>query len=407
MSGTNFYTKELEKTRPYLRKLAAGIKVSDQEKPHLFRDALERMHYFLPVTKYEERWEKREKIAESLNFDSYTNNNNYLIDLYRSKTFYPEKVARQILVLQAISRYPEGIGLDDLEEEIFSFMPSDIPLGKSLEKSLKALCQEKILTYEKKRKVYRLAENPLRGLSGAEVEELLMAIGFYKNMARFSVPGYFLESTLRSMYAPKKKLPFIPAQFRRISMLNIMDEEVLQCILAAINQGRLLKINRHNKTNQEDEELQVLPLRIRETATQGIRQYLQAWPCRDGVWDERSMLFPLESITTAELGKKLDSRPQQEDTPWQQPVELVMRIFYEQEWQRDSMMDEIRVHFKETLTVFHEGEQSCDVTVKTSSPFDVIPLLQANYPDMLLLDGPEEVREKLQENLETVVDYYG
>ena len=255
-----------------------------------YEDNLARARLFLPEDKLHETRHQRH-IISSIRGDTYYSCENYLIGSYRVKNLLPTTAFYYILLLQIFASATHPLSLNELwEHPAFS---NPVPKGlisdcaetiglrldeSTLRRSLRELEGLGLLSSTKRGRelVYSIPKNPLSGLSPEEVDLLYYAIAFYKNVALLSVPGYYLEDTLRAMY-PTLPRRIVPCQFTDNSFSRILDDELIDIILDAIRQGKSMRFFYCNRRSQgHPTEYIVRPRRIVTDYIGGNRQYLVA-----------------------------------------------------------------------------------------------------------------------------------
>ena len=417
MSGNSFYVKDfVKRVRADLRLLLTGSIHYSDIKNGRYPPALERLHHCLPISKYykaKRRNATDKKEHEHFIMDSYINNNNYLIELFRIKSFTPDQMTVLLMIMQIISGNPDkGLTHNEFINGITKLLPDDAKVEKMIPRYLKRLCTLGILRKERDGNTdkYYLMSNRLEGLSKEEYKELLLAIGFYKNISFFGVPGYFLETNLQSMYASNEKLPQIPAQFHNKSMLKLIDEEILQRILDSKNEHRLLIINYRNRKSKELKEYTVYPICVREDFFHGDRQYMYCLPWENDNWAKYPLTLPVESIESAELGPihhvPLPKLEYDNDKTY-----IEIRISYENEEKQKNCINRIRSRYGELeeypRTTDDIATSSCRIGFFTDEPNSIIPFVQEHYPYMIVLKAPEDTLQRIHGNIEEALAYYG
>ncbi len=255
-----------------------------------YEDNLARARFFLPKDKLHETRHHRHVIS-SIRGDTYYSSENYLINSYRVKKLLPTTAFYYILLLQIFAMAIHPLSLNELWKHPALSRP--LPKGMSsndaediglrldestLRRSLRELEELGLLSASKRGRelTYSIPDNPLANLSSEEVTLLYYAIAFYKNAALLSVPGYFLTDTLCSLY-PTLSRKIVPCQFKDNSFSRILDDELIDMILDAIQQGKNLRFLYHNRrTKKRPAEFIVRPRLIITDYLGGSRQYLAA-----------------------------------------------------------------------------------------------------------------------------------
>lgn len=421
MSGTNTYLNNFSNIRPYVRPIVTGRIHTSNFPPKVktkIRDTKTRLKHILKDNKHRPKKVSR-RIHESLSTDSYMNNNNYLIDIYRIKSFTKEEMSSLLLLLQIISENSgqdkDGISIEDIKEHITEQLPDGATIVNTIERYINFLYNNQIIC--KKRKsftsrgkkktanLYYFNDNPLEGLTNEEYRELVLAIGFYKNISLFSVFGYFLETKLMDMYN-QKKLPIIPVQFHRRSMVNIIDEEIIYRLLCAKHSGKLAQIKYRIRDSFLEYKDNVYPIKIQERFFHGNRQSLICITFRDGKWSNHLCTIPLENIDEVEISKE-HPKELPNEFPQNKQSTIKLCIFYDNEDKKEKLIKKIR-NFSDNIEseqVLNDGYQ-CIVSIQTSEPKIFIPFVQSNYPDIIAIEAPNDVMTRIRTNIKETLKYY-
>ena len=423
MSGTNTYLNNFSNIRPYVRHVVIGRIHPSNFPPKIktkIRDTRTRLKHILKDNKHRQKKVSR-RIHENLSTDSYMNNNNYLIDIYRIKSFTKEEMASLLLLLQIINensgQNKDGISTDDIKERITEQLPDGTAIVNTIERYINFLYNNQIICKKRKsftsrgRKktanLYFFNDNPLEGLTSEEYHELILAIGFYKNISLFSVFGYFLETKLMDMYN-QKKLPIIPVQFHRKSMVNIIDEEIIYQLYYAKYTNKLAKIKYRKRNSFSKFEDTVYPLKIQENFFHGNRQYLICIALKEGEWSQHLRTIPLENIDEVNIYEEIPNEAPNNIPKHKQSI-IKFCIFYDTEDKKEKLIEKIN-NLSGNFTI-ESGQElddvyQCTVNIQTSDPYSFIPFVQSNYPDIIVIDAPEKVMSRIKYNIEETVKYY-
>ena len=443
MSGQGNHIKSFDTIRPRLRRILAGLSLGGRPESG-DRILWTRVRHFLEDEKvYNVRRIGRRRIT-GLRTDRYRGSTNYLITLYRSKTFAPRRLAILLLVLQLLGTAPSGLPMQSLLEEVQRRIPQ-VPkkrredVSEDGSQTARELCTRlKDLGIVRTsghttQCVWQIADDALGGLTAGELDALLAAIGFYKNVAPLGAYGYFLESTLRSRYAqahPRAALPHIPAQFLHAGMTRLIDEEIVQRALDARRTRRLLVLTYCGRRGSSEGEIYHLwPLRIEEDVWQGNRQTLvgilyeprraarasahgDATAAGGEVWWDRRSHFPLDRVTDAVLGDPLPSAPP--EAPARERTIARLRV-YATGGRYARLRQDIAARYEITDEQPAEGGATCcgragaahDLTIAADDPWTLVPFIQEHAPDLALTDAPAPIRARLAENLRAALANYG
>lgn len=122
MSGQGNHIKSFDTIRPRLRRILAGLSLGGRPESG-DRILWTRVRHFLEDEKvYNVRRIGHRRVA-GLRTDRYRGSTNYLITLYRSKTFAPRRLAILLLVLQLLGAAPSGLPMQSLLEEVQRRIP--------------------------------------------------------------------------------------------------------------------------------------------------------------------------------------------------------------------------------------------------------------------------------------------
>ena len=122
MSGQGNHIKSFDTIRPRLRRILAGLSLGGRPESG-DRILWTRVRHFLEDENvYNVRRIGHRRVA-GLRTDRYRGSTNYLITLYRSKTFAPRRLAILLLVLQLLGAAPSGLPMQSLLEEVQRRIP--------------------------------------------------------------------------------------------------------------------------------------------------------------------------------------------------------------------------------------------------------------------------------------------
>ncbi len=423
MSGTNTYLNNFSNIRPYVRHIVTGRIHPSNFPPKIktkIRDTRTRLKHILKDNKHRQKKVSR-RIHENLSTDSYMNNNNYLIDIYRIKSFTKEEMVSLLLLLQIINEHSgqdkDGISTDDIKERITEQLPDGATIVNTIERYIKFLYNNQII-YKKRKSftsrgkkktanLYFFNDNPLEGLTNKEYHELVLAIGFYKNISLFSVLGYFLETKLMDIYN-QKKLPIIPVQFHRRSMVNIIDEEIIYQLYYAKYTNKLAKIKYRKRNSSSEFEDKVYPLKIKESFFYGNRQHLICIALKEGEWSQHLSTIPLENIDEVNIYEEIPKEVPN-NLPQYEKSTIKFCLFYDTDAKKEILISKIK-NLSDNIKI-EPGQESndgyqCTVNIQTTDPHSFIPFVQSNYPDIIVIDAPEEVMSRIKNNIEETLKHY-
>lgn len=385
-----------------------------------YEDNLARVRLFLPKDKLHESRHQRH-IISSIRGDTYYSSENYLVYSYRVKNLLPNTAFYYILLLQLFATTPRPLSLNELwEHPAFSCplpkgMVSDIEdsIGlrldeSTLRRSLKELEELGFLSTTKRGReiTYKISDNPLSNLSPEEVTTLYYAIAFYKNAALLSVPGYFLEDTLCSMYSDLARNN-VPCQFKDNSFARILDDELIDMILDAIQKGKNLRFFYHNRRSKErSSEYVVRPCRIVTDYLGGSRQYLEAF----GHVIHKKRLQPLLLRIDRIQSMRLVASSIQTLTPM--PIKknhntLSLRFSFDTPFLEHRLRQAVLDRFpKASLTSSENGTFLCTIEVTDIRKY--YPWLRTFFPHVEILpESTGYARQKITDDIEEALKNYG
>ena len=225
-------------------------------KERLYDDYLHRLRFCLPPEHLAKTVQDRRTLIHFLG-DAYQGKDNYLLHTFYLKTLKTNSCFSNITVLQLLAAAPDTYHslaslLDDMEEQIASSeYDCDIPQNSqklqsdnqhAIRTALQFLLETGLIELQEKDKSYqyRLARNPLLGLSTAEAQQLYLAVTFYKNIFLFAAPGSWLTDTLQALYPECAPGPY-PYQFKSNNPTRVLDEHLLAEILTIFEKSQLIQ----------------------------------------------------------------------------------------------------------------------------------------------------------------------
>ena len=221
---------------------------------------------------------------------------------------------------------------------------------------------------------YRLAPDLLGGLCTDEVEALLAAIAFYRNVSLIGMPGYFLEQSLRARY-PAAHCGEVPCQFKHMTITRILDDDVFYALACCIAERRAVRFRYRGKG------VVAIPLRLITDFESG-RQYLLAIRKRRAVKDQPKVTLPERHI-----------------------LQLAFR--YDDERGRDHLIYRIREHEPEAA-IHDDGLGTLHVTLETFDDLKLMPWIRTFYPIVRVeKDGPAHLAERMKIDIEEALKHYG
>lgn len=423
------YASRYESLRPFLRFLAWGCwhKSEFAMSSRSYEEGLNRASVFLPDKALRKTFKGHRRYI-TLRGDAYYGCNNFLVNSYRMKSLPPYQTFYTVALLQLLgipgiqlsfekivnARLWEGVFPAAFEEKFRR--KQDAKNKKKQENRADSFDDEMddesvtvdenqihdVLRYLQKagyvrkfRKAgkdrYCLVQNPLEGLGHHEVDILLAAIGFYKNVSAVSVIGYQIEEILQNLYR-REKLPAIPAQFRSIAFDRVLDDEILYAALEAIRQKKSLRFLYKGKARL------VFPLRVITDFASGGRQYLE------GIEKDVSYIgsYRLDRITDIRLVKA--ERPADPPAP-PQSIRLVVR-FHLADGDKEALRARILNHSPK-ISLLSEEKDTLLCAVDDPQPLRFFPWLRSFMPRVEILAGPDGLRERMRTHIKEALGNYG
>ena len=372
-----------------------------------------RVRYFLPEDRLQAVRQRHREI-HSLKGDSYHSAFNDLARTYAIKSLKSSSAFALLCLLQVFSgkavrsgredRLTDAAGMtganasdgacgaaddgrDFLDEKTllqYELVPTDRAFPKRVEdisrstlhRYLCDLTDQGLLERreESGRYGYRLAPDLLGGLCTDEVEALLAAIAFYRNVSLIGMPGYFLEQSLRARY-PAAHCGEVPCQFKHMTITRILDDDVFYALACCIAERRAVRFRYRGKG------VVAIPLRLITDFESG-RQYLLAIRKRRAVKDQPKVTLPERHI-----------------------LQLAFR--YDDERGRDHLIYRIREHEPEAA-IHDDGLGTLHVTLETFDDLKLMPWIRTFYPIVRVeKDGPAHLAERMKIDIEEALKHYG
>ena len=400
------YASRYESLRPFLRFLAWGCWHKSEfagvsgKSARSYEDGLARARVFLPKDAFIET-KKGRKNYITLRGDAYYGCNNFLVNSYRMKSLPPLAAFYAVVVLQILGRSGAPRNFTQILTHDASNGTNPAPLEarggcldeNQLHSTLESLRKNGYVEMLRKggETKYRLAKNPLADLSRAELFALLAAIGFYKNIAAVSVPGYQIEAALQSLYR-LETLPDTPAQFRSIAFDRVLDDEILHASLEALRTKKALRFRYREK------ERLVFPLRVVTDFASGGRQYLEAR-------EENAPFvssYRLDRITDIVLE---DAAPPAEPPEPPAAIRLVVR-FHLAGGDRDALRARI-LKRSPHISVLSEEDDSLTCAIDDAEPLRFFPWLRGFLPRAEILAGADGLRGRMKSSIKEALENYG
>lgn len=400
------YASRYESLRPFLRFLAWGCWHKSEfagvsgKSARSYEDGLARARVFLPKDAFIET-KKGRKNYITLRGDAYYGCNNFLVNSYRMKSLPPLAAFYAVVVLQILGRSGAPLNFTQIltHDASNGTYPAAIEARggcldeNQLHSTLESLRKNGYVEMLRKggETKYRLAKNPLADLSRAELSALLAAIGFYKNIAAVSVPGYQIEAALQSLYR-LETLPDTPAQFRSIAFDRVLDDEILHAALEALRTKKALRFR------YREQERLVFPLRVVTDFASGGRQYLEAW-------EENAPFvssYRLDRITDMVLE---EAAPPAAPPKPPAPIRLVVR-FHLGDGDRAALRARI-LERSPHISVLSEEDDLLTCAIDDPEPLRFFPWLRGFLPRAEILAGADGLRKRMKTSIKEALENYG
>lgn len=204
--------------------------------------------------------EGRNKLL-SLTYDSISNNKNFLVDTYLSKSFTKTDIVLYFYLLLALNSMNKPSTFIELEEFLIEkgLISYDNISRKTVQRKLNELTNSmEILTYENqgRSKVYSISEDILKDFNDEEIKRLSSIISLYKNILFPVISGYYCEETLKDYMLYEREISenyddcF---QYKNLHFHPIVEEEILWKIMKAIHNRNLVSCSNINRRCKPEE----------------------------------------------------------------------------------------------------------------------------------------------------------
>lgn len=285
----NYFYKQFETIRIIIRRLYLyGCYSRDDFKNIVsgrkFDNELKRAKMVLSPDNIVQTYKGKSKYT-SINHDYFIEENNILYNTYLAKAFKQNEFLLYFYILQTLDDIP--LSLSEVEMNLSEFIP-DIDRA-TIRNHLDKMCDEGYLisTILKNKKMYALAPDVLSGITRDEYSELLNAVSFYMNTRTEQMAGQYCYDTIREASNINHRIPFV---FKHKFLHQILDEEVLQEILSAIDKKKSINFE-YNGSKREN----ITPYKIKEDLYFG-RQYLIGF----NISNSRLSIFRIDKISNVE-----------------------------------------------------------------------------------------------------------
>lgn len=239
----------------------------------------------------------------ALYFDTnmFTATCNYLIDSFMMKSFVDTEAIWIIKLLQIFSDEAKMLNSKGILETVGD--ETDIT---TLYRRLKMMVENGYLCekMEKGEMKYYISKDIFENLDDEEIEKIIIAVDFFKNIKYPATCGGFLQDTLKRYMELRTGEAYMyesPFLIKHNHFSHVLDDDILWGILPAIYNRNNIKLT-YIKNNQQT-EVCTNPLKIIADEKYG-RRYLFA------VKDEKANIFRLDRISNIALGSEKFQLPQ-------------------------------------------------------------------------------------------------
>ena len=190
----------------------------------------------------------------SLTYDFLRHTDNFLVNTYMTKSFTRTDLLTYFSILLFIQSQKHACSLNIIENGLAQqgCLAFDKISSKTIERKLSEMSEELgVLSCEtiKRTKYYSVAPDILGSLNNTELNELLIAVGLYKNIIFPVTAGYYCEQTIVDYLnyernASTKAVDFF--NYRHVHFHPVIEEQVLWEILYTIHYRRKVMLNYHS-----------------------------------------------------------------------------------------------------------------------------------------------------------------
>mgnify|MGYP000878033742 FL=1 len=215
----------------------------------------------------------------SLSYDYMRHPENILVSTYTTRSFTRTDLLIFYLILLYIASENKPCTLKCIEDGLSSegLLSYDNISSKTIQRKLTEMSERVgVLTYEvvKRTKYYSISKDILEKLNAYELNELMTAIGFYKNIVFPVTAGYLCEQTLKDYMQYERKIEYENKKifnYKHLHFHPVIEEQVLWEIIKAIHQRRQIRIQYHSpkNTNNRSNRKVLNPYKIRYDVRHG------------------------------------------------------------------------------------------------------------------------------------------
>ena len=401
MTSTNKHIKDYDKLRPFIRLISYGCYHRSQFprfKARNYDENLRILRFCLPEEHLAETRLQKNLHVHFLG-DTYHGTDNYLARSFAIKSISLDNFLYYITILQTLAASPGAAYsfntlTNTISEKFQAAFPKEYELEPTkLRRRLTELCDTGLIqkTQNSKSYSYAIAGSPLLSLNTDEMLTLRSAIAFYKNVALLSIPGTYLEQTLSSIL-PAANPHSNYYQFKNNNFVRILDEVIVQQLLAAIHEKKLVKLHRNGKCYT------VFPLSIL-TDYQYNRQYLSA--------AERNHrhLFRIDNIDTSRIAETAEP-PLEETIDSPSPI-IEIKLKTDTRLECTMLLSRIRERLHDAVIIETLSETECLGKIPCKDPLKLLPWLRTFHPFLEILPSQQHnLRSRMKKDIEEALTNY-
>ena len=249
---------------------------------------------------------------------------------------------------------------------------------------------EKYCYIERKNKKYYISPWPLSNLSLEEQKELYYAITFYSAIFPLSLPGQDLLKTLELNHStwPQKY------QVRNRNTLNILNDDSLYLLQAAISKGSSISFRYHNKPKKWSG----LPVRIKLDSYQRSYVIIQI--------HETRMTFKISCMTDITLDKGQKKRIISKENHAESAT-VILKLHYTSPQTHHALLATIYDHYP-YAEEYHQQDRFSFCRIRTEDVLTLVPWLRTLHPQVTVVsdDKGNKVQTRIKQDLKEALQNY-
>ncbi|WP_164723890.1 MULTISPECIES: WYL domain-containing protein [unclassified Veillonella] len=424
MANVTNYVKNFKTIRLFFRNLAIGIHSRHTAtkrgiKKSLHDATMKRLSYFNLSNKIQATPIGSLHIHTIDKQDFYWGHN-YLCNLYSLYAMKPETIVLIMAILDTIYTYEScNIAtiytvINDNTDIVSAYQNFLIEKYKGHNKSIPSIIEKQMLQRLLKRLVaigviteksennqltYQVTSIALDRYTSKELNQLAIAIFFYKNIALLGVSGHTLLEKIDSLLCKTSLLesienPSTPEYHRQYiftynNPIHIIDEQLLHKICHAIIHRHFITINFHNPRRPN---MSVNPIRI-ESDYLGNRDYLVAYH------KDTRVTLRIDSINSISIQHNFHTIPEEHIDESDYKTTLHLHFFkhpdYESKWN-----DFLSTFHQTSITILENASTHIDVLMKVQDGQVIIPVLRTFLPYLKITHSdPKTLQSRFIDNL--------